>query len=201
MRWLPYIILIVAGVLFLNDIYSKQQHAKRSQQAHQEKIAEIIRYQASQPIERVLIMHQLEGRSVGIVRACPPELVPNLIDALQRAASTPPFPDSTALEGSDSRILLIHTNGTQSAFRAVRLDNDPETLFVGTFLPEKFSQDEGGEPQRRARLTNPAKIEHGGPILGQILAEIIALGDKLPSDEELRKLNDARRTEEATTEE
>jgi len=171
-RWLPYIILLVAAGMFIKDMRTQRERAK---------IATTIKWQASQPIEHVLIHHQLEGRSVGIVRACPPNLVSNLIQALQQTVPSRPFSQNASLEGSECSILLIYTNGQKAAFRAVRLDNEPLTLYVGTILPEKI------DDSVRARLSAPAKVENAGPVLGQILDEINAIGDRLPPDEELRE--------------
>jgi len=171
-RWLPYLILLVAAALFISDMRTQRERAK---------IAATIKWQASQPIEHVLIHHQLEGRSVGIVRACPPNLVSNLIQALQQTVPSRPFSQNVTLEGSECSVLLVYTNGQRAAFRVVRLENEPLTLYVGTVLPEKI--DDGV----RARLSAPAKVENAGPILGQILEEINAIGDRLPPDEELRE--------------
>ena len=183
-RWLPYLLLIAAAALYAYNFHTKSKYSK---------VAGIIRYQASQPFSQVFVVYRLEGRTTGIAKQVPPDLATNLMQSLATATPRPPF--KGVLQGTECEIVVAHTNGTRSAFKAVRLDDDPLTLYIGTMLPENISG------TNVLRLSTPAEVKNGGPILGQIIDEIIQIGANLPSDEVIREkaLNQIKQAEETST--
>ena len=182
-RWLPYLLLILAAALYIHSLTTKSKNAK---------VAAIVRAQASEPFSQVMVAYRLEGRNTAILAVCPPNLASNLMHTFTTAAPMSPFRRNRMLEGTRCEIIVTHTNGTRSAFVAARLDNDPLTLYVGTILPENVSG------TNVLRLSTPTKVENAGPILGQIIDEIIQLSETLPSDEILleRARNTAKRVQE-----
>ena len=202
-KWLPFLILLVAAALYVRDQYAQRQRAMLAQWqlgAKAGMTAGFIQSQARQPVDRIIVMHQLEGRNVGIVSMCPPVLASNLVQALQTIVPTPHFSDNAKLEGEECVLTLVHSNGVPVKLRAVRLESEPDALYVGLMFAETVdgAENEDGSPQLRFKFSDPAKVEGAGPILGEILDAVNALGGRLPPDDELReRLQNARKPEAA----
>ena len=168
---LPFLFLILAGVLYFHSIRTSEYA----------QTAKAIRIQASRPFAQVAIVYQLEGRGTSIVTPLPPNLAADLMGAMSNAQPMPPFEGT--VEGDPFRIVVTHPEGTRTTFFAVRLDGDPETLYVGTVLPESIS---GTATNAAPHFTTspPARVRGAGLIAGQVIDQNKAMGEDIPSDEE-----------------
>ena len=175
-RWLPLLPLAVAAVL-----YGYSLHAGKYART-----AKAVRTQAGRPFSQVLAVYRLEGRATGIIRVLPPDLATKLMEAMASANPMPPFKEDEMLEGDQCDIIVTYPSGARATFSAVRLYNDPDTLYVGTILPENVT---GAETNATPTFTlsPPARVRKAGRIIGQLIGEINAMSENLPSDEELQK--------------
>lgn len=182
----PFVLLLGAALLYLRDIRAARQRVKAAQ---------AVRSEASLPAADVVILHRTEGRDMPFVVRCPPSVATNLLAALSRAEPVK-FPRGT-VEGEEFEIRLGRTNATVSVLRAVRLEKDPETLFVGT--KTQTGGHETGEPKAWT-VSRPAKVPGAGLLFGAILEGVHKASDKLPPEDELRRAilsNAAQRAQSA----
>ena len=183
-RWLPYLLLIAGAILFA-----------RSQYAKFDGTASIIRYQASQPFAQVLVIYRLEGRNTAIGIPCAPDVATNLMQALAKAKPTYKK-TMEGLEGAECEIRVMYRDGTRAAFKAARLEQDPLTLYVGTMLPEN-SSDVSPEEIPVLKLSMPAKVKNAGPIIGQIIDSLNAVGAQFTDEELMEKVRGATERKDA----
>ncbi len=169
----PFVLLLGAALLYLRDIRAARQRTLA---------ARAVRREASLPAADVVILHRTEEREMPFVVRCPPNVASNLLVALSHAEPVK-FPRG-GVEGEEFEIRLVRTNATVSVLRAVRLEGDPGTLFVGTKTQSAPSEE--GTPGAWT-VSRPARVQKAGLLFGAILEGIHKASDKLPPEEELRR--------------
>ena len=165
-RVLPYLLLAAAAGLW---IWNNQK---------MKEVRTVVEKLAT-PIRAVMIGQKVEGHETTAVVVCPPTEATKLLECIAQAKPAR-FPRKA--EGTECEIHLIHTEGPETVLKAVCLEDDPETLYVGVKYPGK--RDEHGTVLSWT-VSPPVQVPKGGVLVNDILNLIHkvtpAIIEKLPS--------------------
>ena len=190
-KFLPYVLLIAAAILWYWDTQKKKERAVVERERF-EAVKTVVE-KVTVPLKAVAIGQKIEGRDAIAALLCPPPMATNLLTQIARAKPAD-FPEDA--EGTECEIQLVQTNDMVTVLQAVVLDKDPEALYVGVKYPGK--RDEAGKIVSWV-ITPPVRAEGAGVLVNEILNAVHNLTPTL-----LLKADEAKNAQpqpEAETEE